>query len=99
MHIILKQPEEDTLRKAVYQWGIKNQMQILQEEAAELITAISHMQRNRPKAEEEFFEEAADCLICLLQMYMIYKGGITRKFDSKLARLHKRIKACAPAMS
>ena len=95
MNITLKQEEERILREALHHHGIPHQMQILQEEAAELITAISHLQRKRPNAEKECMEEIADCLICLLQMYLIYKGDIIKNFEHKLARLKGRLNLCS----
>lgn len=38
--------DSDLLRQAVNTWGIKSQLQMAQEECAELVVAVSHYQRN-----------------------------------------------------
>lgn len=53
---------------AVKKWGLDAQLLQTQEEAAELIVAISHFRRGRKSSREEPLEELADMEIMLEQM-------------------------------
>ena len=49
-------------------WGEQEQLDILQEECAELIEAVSHYRRQRDGSKKELLEEMADVLLILNQM-------------------------------
>ncbi|MEE0816119.1 MAG: hypothetical protein U0M13_10705 [Desulfovibrio fairfieldensis] len=53
---------------AVKKWGLDAQLLQTQEEAAELIVAISHFRRGRVNSKKEVLEELADMEIMLEQM-------------------------------
>ena len=53
---------------AVKKWGLDAQLLRTQEEAAELIVAISHFRRGRADGKKEVLEELADMEIMLEQM-------------------------------
>lgn len=53
---------------AVKKWGLDAQLLQTQEEAAELIVAISHFRRGRVNSKKEVLEELADMKIMLEQM-------------------------------
>lgn len=53
---------------AVKKWGMDAQLLQTQEEAAELIVAISHFRRGRTGSKEKMLEEIADMEIMLEQM-------------------------------
>lgn len=53
---------------AVKKWGLDAQLLQTQEEAAELIVAISHFRRGRKSSREALLEELADMEIMLEQM-------------------------------
>lgn len=78
-------------------YGKKAQTMIHMEECAELIQAISKMDRYGGDAEyENLVEEMADVLICLQQLQMIYEipdhmiqGLVYQKCARQEARMHE----------
>jgi len=77
--------------KALKKFGVEAQMRMVQEEAAELIAAISHSLRGRGK-EEELLEEFVDMDIVFTQMAIIiskiYEAEkIDAMYEAKLSRL------------
>ena len=91
MEIMLTAREKFILGKAIEAYGLKTQLSILQEEAAELIAAISHVARGREKSHSEMIEEMADVLVVLCQMSLFYNNDIMFHFNRKLERLKKRL--------
>jgi NTP pyrophosphatase (non-canonical NTP hydrolase) len=75
---------------AVDKWGNKNQLDMLVEECAELISAVNKLRRGRIGM-PEFFDEISDVEIMLGQMRCIFD---TNKIDEvkrkKLIRLAER---------
>jgi len=55
-------------KKAIETWGFRAQADVLQEECAELIVAVSHLKRNRPDAIMEVVQELADAYIMVGQI-------------------------------
>lgn len=64
-------------RDKIALYGATAQLGVVQEELAELITAISHYRRERPGAESEVLSELADVEFMLEQLKMI----LALKFD------------------
>ena len=57
--------ESDIMKKAISLWGINAQLDMLQEECAELIQTISKYKRNKPN---NIPEEIADVMILITQI-------------------------------
>lgn len=62
----------DMAKDVVRRYGRKKQLDIIQEECAELITAISHYKRGRKDAIEEVVEETADVAFMIHQLKNIF---------------------------
>lgn len=82
----------DVYRAAIEKWGVDGQLDILCEEAAEVVVARSKVRRGKPDALMALAEEVADLLICADQI-RVYLGEelVDRKIDEKLHRLRKRL--------
>ena len=76
-------------------YGRHAQLDILQEECAELIQAISKIRRSTPNAEEHFIDEMADVSIMVYQMIADFdedeKTSFYKKINEKLDRQLERI--------
>lgn len=78
---------------AVDFYGPEQQLAQTQEEAAELITAISHYRRVREGSMAELIEEVADMKIMLRQMMYILDGEeVNKAVSMKIDRLEKQLK-------
>jgi len=75
-------------------WGENGQVNILQEECAELISAIARRNRGR-NGNDEVAEEAADVLVSLMSVIPILgiEEDVIRHMNFKINRLDKRIKS------
>lgn len=62
----------DMAKIAVRKFGKKKQLDMIQEECAELITAISHYKRGREGALKEVVEETADVAFMIHQLMNIF---------------------------
>ena len=92
----------DIYRRAEKLWGVKAQLGMLQEEAAEVIVAVSHVLRSRTddglyfshECGEKLAEEIADLEIMLEQFRTMsgLKHVVDRYRNEKLVRLANRIK-------
>jgi len=91
--------EKTVYQMAVEKWGEKAQLEMMQEECAELITAISHFNRGRITS-DELCGEIADVQIMIQQMYPIFSSWgthrITAAYDRKISRLIERLKQTPP---
>lgn len=76
--------QEKKCRKIISHYGRAAQLDILQEENAELIQAVSKIRRGKPGAEEHFIDELADNYIMIMEM-------ITDFDDDERTELHKKI--------
>ena len=63
-----RQDRRKLFRQTLTEWGVKEQMRILEEECAECIVAASHYLRKRPGARFELQEELADAYIMIGQI-------------------------------
>ena len=78
-------------RDAVNTFGIKPQVDMMQEEMSELGVAIGHWKRGRAR-EEEVITEIADVMIVARQMaYIFGEEEVEAEVERKLERLRKRI--------
>jgi NTP pyrophosphatase (non-canonical NTP hydrolase) len=84
---------DDLLIKAIETWGIGAQVDIAQEECAELIAAIAHYRRERPDAMKEMIEEIADVKIMMRQLELMFDidKDVRAVMDYKLERLAGRL--------
>jgi len=72
-------------------WGMEAQLAIAQEEAAELIVAISHWRRNRIAA-DKVAEEVADMSLMVEQLsLMVGPAWVDQWREKKLERLTERL--------
>jgi NTP pyrophosphatase (non-canonical NTP hydrolase) len=77
--------------QAVGRYGATSQMNMLQEECAEYIVALSHMRRGRVGI-NEVADEVADIVIMCEQARLIFGGNILESaIERKLARLEERL--------
>ncbi len=77
---------------AIIKYGEEHQINIAQEEMAELIVALSHYQRGRASI-QDVASELADVQIMLEQMKIIFGAVIfNQKHKLKIDRLRLRIK-------
>lgn len=65
--------QKEKCREILEHYGFKNQLDILIEECAELIQAVSKIKRNAERTSSNFLEELADVSVMLEQM----KQGLT----------------------
>lgn len=76
-------------------YGRNNQLDILQEECAELIQAVSKIRRGTPGAEEHFIDEMADVSIMLTEFLTDFDDDESteyyKKVNEKLNRQQDRI--------
>lgn len=76
-------------------YGRNNQFDILQEECAELIQAVSKIRRGTPGAEEHFIDEMADVSIMLTEFLTDFDDDESteyyKKVNEKLNRQQDRI--------
>ena len=79
------------IERAVRLFGFKEQMRMMQEEAAELIAAINRYERGRPGSYEAMIEEMADVKIVMAQMETVYGDDIAAAMEQKLKRLEERL--------
>jgi len=88
------------LKKAIEYYGDANQLNMIKEELAELIVAISHYERGRIGA-DEVLEEVADNGIVINQLLLMLENEsldsckiddiLYRNINKKMKRLEKRI--------
>ncbi len=90
--------QKASCRAIAQHYGFNNQRHILTEECAELIQAVSKIDRAKnstelSKAYDKFFEEIADVLIMIEQMFGCDKdvetvnGFINQKLDRQMKRM------------
>ena len=90
MDPLLRLQLEKTARDAVALYGHTSQMNIFQEECAELIVAVSHLRRKRVGV-EAVIEEIADVIIMAEQARSIAPEKVDAALRRKLDRLVERM--------
>lgn len=83
-----------TYQQAIKKFGIENQLRQLQEECAELITAVNHYMRGRDPEYEELSKEIADVIIMLTQIQLgldLYEKT-TPMINAKRQKLELKLK-------
>ena len=88
--------QKKVLIKALKKYGIDKQLLICEEEAAELIQAITKMQRypDDLNRRDNLIEEMADVLICLEYLKLIYKiddAEVDKQMNGKVKRIKNRM--------
>jgi NTP pyrophosphatase (non-canonical NTP hydrolase) len=77
-------------QKAIEKWGQQSQLDMIEEECAELALELIRRKRNRHKW-ENIIEECADVYIMMAEAFVIFGDEMTQKIDEKLARLEERL--------
>lgn len=82
----------EVFKKALDTWGKDVQLNMLQEECAELIAAVNHLRRGRA-TEAEVCAEIADVQIMLDQMKLVFSSeDIEGIYNFKVSILKGRLK-------
>lgn len=87
----INQRYKELYKKAVEKWGQDAQIDMIIEEAAELILSIEHWKRGR-KSSNNIFEEAADLYNMLMQLREMQPKLFDDWVNRKMARLEERLK-------
>ena len=87
-----RQDRRELFKQTLSEWGVEEQMRILEEELAECIVAASHYIRKRPGARFELQEELADAYIIVGQI-IEYIGSdfVEEMVDYKLAKVREEL--------
>lgn len=88
---------KDVLDKAIKKYGVEKQLLVCMEEPAELIQAISKVERYPEDSTrmQDLIEEMADVTICLEYLKLIYnirQEEVDEWTDRKVKRISKKIK-------
>lgn len=83
--------ERQILEDAVDTFGLKNQLAMLQEECAELISAVSHYNRGRHGSFDNLIEEIVDVHIMLNQIVLSLGCNVETWKERKLQALQRKI--------
>ena len=87
----LSYPKGSIFRRALERWGEANQIEMLEEEMAELTVAIHHFYRSRADR-SNVIEELADVQIVLHQMIYIFGvDDFEKKYSEKIIRLEEKL--------
>jgi NTP pyrophosphatase (non-canonical NTP hydrolase) len=79
--------------RCVSAWGIRAQVDMAQEECAELIVALNHERRHRVPS-EKVLEEIADVMFMCDELMYIYgfdRGELRRELEKKIERTEGRV--------
>ena len=85
--------DEQITRKAINLYGVKLQSVVAMEELNELGQQIAKQIRGKGQ-HDHLVEEMADVMICMFQLFTIYKVSgkeLQEAIDLKLSRLEKRM--------
>ena len=93
----MKKTNKDALEKAIKKYGVEKQLLVCMEEPAELIQAISKVERYPEDSTrmQDLIEEMADVTICLEYLKLIYnirQEEIDGWINRKVKRISKKIK-------
>lgn len=96
----MTEKQKEVLCDALWRYGEENQLRICMEECAELIQAISKVQRYPESKEHKanLLEEIADVLICIEYVKLIYgisEMFIDKEIEYKIQRISRRMN-CEP---
>lgn len=91
---------ERLMLTAIERWGRDLQLNLAQEECAELIAAIAHFKRDRPNATDELIQEIADVKIMIWQLEEMFgRDAVDRVVALKMKRLESRLELGAGAVN
>lgn len=93
----MKKTNKDALEKAIKKYGVEKQLLVCMEEPAELIQAISKVERYPEDSTrmQDLIEEMADVTICLEYLKLIYnirQEELDEWINRKVKRISKKIK-------
>lgn len=86
--------DESLARRAVRHFGLDAQLQIMQEELAEAIVAISHLRRGRRGSREEVVDAIGDVLVMIDQLRT--EPFMADELDASVACKCERLHAMLP---
>jgi len=89
---------ETACAEAVRRGGFEKQARQAQEELAELTAAINQFYRGREGSLEDVLEEAADVLLCMVQLRLMFGDGIDQWIRKKLERIEQRVASNDPRL-
>lgn len=87
---------DDLMKAAIEKWGIDLQIDLAQEECAELIETIAHYRRGRLNSNKKLIEEIADVKIMIRQLEMMFGEDevdlvVQQKMDRLSSRLNRNV--------
>lgn len=89
LHTVSRWIDPDLMQRALLAWGQASQIDMAQEEFAELIVALSHAKRGR---DTNLVEELADAMIMLEQLlHCVNMGLVAKAIVAKQTRLTTRL--------
>lgn len=93
----MKITNKDVLEKSIKKYGVEKQLLVCMEEPAELIQAISKVERYPEDSTrmQDLIEEMADVTICLEYLKLIYnirQEELDEWINRKVKRISKKIK-------
>lgn len=85
----------NVLKLAVLKWGSEKQLDMLQEECAELISAINKFKRGRITT-KTLAQEIVDVKIMVQQMWEVFAPEeLDEAYELKINRLERKINECS----
>lgn len=93
----MEMKNKDVLEKAIKKYGVEKQLLVCMEEPAELIQAVSKVERYPEDSTrmQDLIEEMADVTICLEYLMLIYnirQEELDEWINRKVKRISKKIK-------
>lgn len=95
---IISSIPDDVIKKAIDRWGMEPQFRMIQEECAELISAINHALRasRHDEAIDELIGEFADVIITLQNLFVFFEDigkmeDLQDHINKKMIRVMKRL--------
>ena len=84
---------ESLSKIALDHYGTASQLDVAQEELAELVVAISHFRRGRDESKQRIIEEISDVIIMTQQLCLVFgKQEVDDTVQQKLRRLKEKIR-------
>lgn len=81
---------KEEVKKAVDQWGVEAQTNMMIEELGEFLAAWNHYKRGRI-TEEEYVSEIADVYIMIQQLRVIHMDAFNKVYPKKLAKIREKL--------
>lgn len=85
-----KEQSNSIYRRALLQFGLEGRLDILVEEAAEMIVAVNHLRRGRISF-QDLLEECMDVVIVIRQLEEVFPKEMADLKAQKLQRLEAKL--------